>query len=88
MRLTGAPAPLSDLFKKEYLAAPYTDLLDQCDQCFETIAEQAQVIKENSKVKGVVSAKVRAHNSINTQGNSTQQYFPTISVSNYVHMLP
>ena len=52
VQLKGAPAPLSDLFKEEYLAAPYTDLLDQCDQCFDEIkitAEQARVIEENTR---------------------------------------
>lgn len=47
VRLTGAPAPLSDLFKKEYLAAPYTDLLDQCDRCFDEIKDHRRASTSN-----------------------------------------
>ena len=51
VQVNGAP-PLSDLFKQEYLTAPYTDLMDQCDKCFNDIkvtSEQAQVIEENTR---------------------------------------
>ena len=96
MQLKGAPAPLSDLFKEEYLAAPYTDLLDQCDQCFDEIkitAEQARVIEENTRSQAkskvwfqqrsgrITASKLKA--AVHT--NISQR---TISVSNYVHLLP
>ena len=52
VEVSGAPPPLSDLFKEECLKAPYTDLMDQCNQCFNEIkvtADQARVIEENTR---------------------------------------
>ena len=54
VQVNGVPPPLSDLFKEEYLTAPYTDLMDQCDQCFKEMkvtSEQACMIEENTRLQ-------------------------------------
>lgn len=45
------PMPLTDLFKPEYMALSYPDLLAKCEECFCSIAiscDQSKSIEENT----------------------------------------
>ena len=46
------PPPLTNLFKEEYVALPYTELLDRCNQCFSDIKvtpAQAKIVEESTR---------------------------------------
>ena len=52
VQVQGAPPPLNELFVEEYLVAPYTDLMDKCDECFGKIKvtmEQAKIVEKNTR---------------------------------------
>ena len=46
------PVPLSELYKEEYMGLTYTDLLEKCEEAFETVTvtnAQAKNVEENTR---------------------------------------